>query len=544
MNVINVQEPIVFYKKDRGFWFIECRVKVTSDAGGTSSSSSLRPRSYMPAWGNIRFNKRIDALQGASSWREFVVEALSTRESVAKHCGVAPSNAKTIVDNHHDDRHIIDLNAVEQNTTSIPSAQPHAMHNDGMQEPNLLTFIETKELDTSVADLGATEEEMHDFCASGTFLTRARVESNFGADDDANGGLEYDIDTDGGMDDEERCDYIATAMPLQEAELLAGILLEPSADANNHHRIVASSLPCDEGQRCPGSKRPRRDINSDFMSNWISTINQRSEKRNYEQEIDDLRLEVKNITRELTDARKIASENSRVAFRARQCLAKMLRKEARGARPSGAIPGSDTRNKWLRRHVDKVSNFFETTFGSSIFEIPISGVDGSARSDDDVDEGINMKFLGKLLAALTRKHTGLEPYFLDALAEQRGVNSYKQRLKKTEEITVDAVRTQLTSVAVLLLAHLHCIPCWLPDARECDLMGDCRWGHPSQSCSLSFGYTDVSLASAKKSNCTNTSHNLESWAQKFGERGSAHGLRKSAHRSASILSKERHYLLE
>jgi hypothetical protein len=418
------------------------------------------------------------------------------------------------------------------------------MHNDGMQEPNLLTFIETKELDTSVADLGATEEEMHDFCASGTFLTRARVESNFGADDDANGGLEYDIDTDGGMDDEERCDYIATAMPLQEAELLAGILLEPSADANNHHRIVASSLPCDEGQRCPGSKRPRRDINSDFMSNWISTINQRSEKRNYEQEIDDLRLEVKNITRELTDARKIASENSRVAFRARQCLAKMLRKEARGARPSGAIPGSDTRNKWLRRHVDKVSNFFETTFGSSIFEIPISGVDGSARSDDDVDEGINMKFLGKLLAALTRKHTGLEPYFLDALAEQRGVNSYKQRLKKTEEITVDAVRTQLTSVAVLLLAHLHCIPCWLPDARECDLMGDCRWGHPSQSCSLSFGYTDVSLASAKKSNCTNTSHNLESWAQKFGERGSAHGLRKSAHRSASILSKERHYLLE
>jgi hypothetical protein len=94
-------------------------------------------------------------------------------------------------------------------------------------------------------------------------------------------------------------------------------------------------------------------------------------------------------------------------------------------------------------------------FGKHIMEIPKANVDGIGNSANNVDGNFNMILLGQLLAALTRKHDGLESCFLDALAEQRGVNSYKLRLKKVEQITVDAVQGQLTAVAVLLLAHLR-----------------------------------------------------------------------------------------
>jgi len=46
-------------------------------------------------------------------------------------------------------------------------------------------------------------------------------------------------------------------------------------------------------------------------------------------------------------------------------------------------------------------------------------------------------------------------FFLNAVVElQRGVNAYKHHMKKVEENTVMSIQNQLTSVAVLLLAHL------------------------------------------------------------------------------------------
>jgi len=96
-----------------------------------------------------------------------------------------------------------------------------------------------------------------------------------------------------------------------------------------------------------------------------------------------------------------------------------------------------------------------TTCSPNILEKPKLDVDGVVIGDDDVDAGFNMILLGQFLAALTRKHEGLESCFLDNLAEQCGINSYKRRLKKVEEVTVNAIQTQLTSMAVLLLAHLR-----------------------------------------------------------------------------------------
>jgi hypothetical protein len=60
------------------------------------------------------------------------------------------------------------------------------------------------------------------------------------------------------MVEEELWDYLTPSMPLQDAELLACTLLEPSPEAESH-RIGASYLACDEGKMSPGSKRPRRD---------------------------------------------------------------------------------------------------------------------------------------------------------------------------------------------------------------------------------------------------------------------------------------------
>jgi hypothetical protein len=82
-----------------------------------------------------------------------------------------------------------------------------------------------------------------------------------------------------------------------------------------------------------------------------------------------------------------------------------------------------------------------------------SNVDGVTVVGDD-GGGINLALMGKILAGLTRKHDGLLDNFLDALEEQRGVNGYKKRLKEVEEATIVAVQARLTSVAILLLAHL------------------------------------------------------------------------------------------
>jgi hypothetical protein len=450
MIVNKVLEAKTFiYQKGKGFWFIECRLKVVHDkiavVGGTCSSSTLRAKSYMPEWGNKRYKKKTDALLHASTWRDLVVKVVSTGESVAEHIVGVPA-----IDESIQDQHTMDV-------TTMASSRADALRSDDMQLPNNVACIETKGLDTSVAHLVSTDEEMHDFCDASIFLTRAPIDSGFGAEDNIDWqDQEHAFGNDGGdMDDEERWDYITPTMPLQEAALLARNLLEPSAQVDTH-RAVSSSLACDGGEMSPTNKRARRYSNGGPLPNDLSTNNQGCNNRNQEQEIVDLRLEVEVIKRELSAARMAASKNSLAASRAKQLLAKMNLKRARGARPNKANPDSDTYKKWFRRQVDHISNYLVTTFGRNIVEMPKSGVDDSfGFSADYVDDGINMILLGQFLAALTRKHEGLESCFLDALAEQRGVNAYKQRLKKVEKITVDAVQAQLTSVAVLLLAHLR-----------------------------------------------------------------------------------------
>ena len=448
MNVNKVIEANTFiYQKGKGFWFIECRLKVVhdkSDVGGTCSSSTLRAKSYMPEWGNKRYKKKADALLHASTWRDLVVKALSTGESVVEHiAGVAD------IDESNQRQHTMDV-------TTMSSSRADELRSEYMQLPNNVTNIEAKGLDTFVEHHVSTDEEMHDFCAARKFPTRAPINLGFGAEDNIDWqDQEHDIGNDGGdMDDEERWDYITPTVPLQEAALLAGTLLEPSAYVDTH-RAVSSSLACDEGQRSPTNKRARRYSNGGPLSNDLSTHNQGYINRNQEQEIVDLRLEVEVIKRELTAARKAASENSLAASRAKKLLVKSHRKQVRGARPCKASPDTETFRKWFGRQVESVSSFLVTMFGKHIMEIPKANVDGIGNSANNVDGNFNMILLGQLLAALTRKHDGLESCFLDALAEQRGVNSYKLRLKKVEQITVDAVQGQLTAVAVLLLAHLR-----------------------------------------------------------------------------------------
>jgi hypothetical protein len=147
----------------------------------------------MPAWGNKRFNKRVDALVGASSWRDFVVEALPTRESVVKRYGVIAPIAIKIFDNRHDAPHCIDIDAAENDTITLLSSQLDAMRHDAMPLPSLITSIKTKALDASGANLVATDEEMQYFCASSSFLARALVDSEFGAEEN-NWGREWEKD--------------------------------------------------------------------------------------------------------------------------------------------------------------------------------------------------------------------------------------------------------------------------------------------------------------------------------------------------------------
>ena len=448
MSVNKVIEANIFiYQKGKGFWFIECRLKVVhdkSDVGGTCSSSTLRAKSYMPEWGNKRYKKKADALLHASTWRDLVVKALSTGESVVEYIASVAD-----IDESNQRQLTMDV-------TTMSSLRADALRSDDMQLPNNVTYIEAKGLDTSVEHHVSTDEEMHDFCAARIFPTRAPINFGFGAEDNIDWqDQEHDIGNDGGdMDDEERWDYITPTVPLQEAALLAGTLLEPSAHVDAH-RAVSSSLACDEGQRSPTNKRARRYSNGGPLSNDLSTNSQGYINRNQEQEIVDLRLEVEVIKRELTAARKAASENSLAASRAKKLLVKSHRKQVRGARTCKASPHTETFRKWFGRQVDSVSSFLVTMFGKHIMEIPKANVDGTSNSANYVDGNFNMILLGQLLAALTRKHDGLESCFLDALAEQRGVSSYKLRLKKVEQITVDAVQGQLTFVAVLLLARLR-----------------------------------------------------------------------------------------
>ena len=291
MEVFNVVEPDIYYKKDRGFWFIECRIKVasdTSDVGGRASSSLIRARSYMQEWGNKRYKKRGDALLAISTWMDFVVEALSKRGSVAKHS--ADILATDASGNQH--QTIIDVTM-----QLLPRA--HAMRCDDMQLPNMVTtFRATEELDTSGGSLDATEEEMRDFCASRTFLTGPHVvDSGFEAADDVDDWAHgNDVGSDRDMDDEERMDYIAPTMPHQEALRIA-IALEPATEGDNRRGRASSS--CDERQKSPVSKRARRDFNGGSLTHGLSTTNQGSDNQNLHQDIIDLRLEVKVIKLQL-----------------------------------------------------------------------------------------------------------------------------------------------------------------------------------------------------------------------------------------------------
>ena len=86
MEVFYVLEPNILYKKDRGFWLIECKSKVASDisdVGETTSSSLIR--AWKTGATKDTRKKKVDTLLDTSTWMDFVVEARSKRGIVAKH---------------------------------------------------------------------------------------------------------------------------------------------------------------------------------------------------------------------------------------------------------------------------------------------------------------------------------------------------------------------------------------------------------------------------------------------------------------------------
>ncbi len=115
------------------------------------------------------------------------------------------------------------------------------------------------------------------------------------------------------------------------------------------------------------------------------------------------------------------------------------RKRNARARPSGASPNSDTYRRWFGRRVDTVSTYLKGNFGPTFLSMPssTSNVDEFANVGGNGD-GFNSELLGRIFAELTRRHAGLLASFLDALADQRGVNCYKTRLKEVDEATVFA----------------------------------------------------------------------------------------------------------
>ena len=172
------QIPSFIKKDNRAFWFIDCRLKVVNDtsAGGgmlaSCSWSKFRARSYMPKSSNKRYKKRAYAFIDAPTWRDFVVEAISTRDSVAK-------NSEVLVSFDENNRlgHVIDV-AMQL------LSQSHTMRRDDMHIPNGESYMGTKALDISDAHLVITEAEMHDFCTSAALFTTAPFDYGYGADNE------------------------------------------------------------------------------------------------------------------------------------------------------------------------------------------------------------------------------------------------------------------------------------------------------------------------------------------------------------------------
>jgi hypothetical protein len=125
------------------------------------------------------------------------------------------------------------------------------------------------------------------------------------------------------MDDEERWDYIAPTLPLQEAAYIDSALELTTVELDTHW-LDALSLACDEEQRSPAStKRSRWDFNGGSLSNDLSTINQGLNNRIEDREINDLRLEVDVIKRQLTATRKALWKESLAAAGATKLLVKV-----------------------------------------------------------------------------------------------------------------------------------------------------------------------------------------------------------------------------
>jgi len=176
-----------------------------------------------------------------------------------------------------------------------------------------------------------------------------------------------------------------------------------------------------------------------------------------QQEISRLQLELRQCMREKEEAKALAMKAHTVGIqRKKAChIARCVR---RGTKPSSAQRGSPTYMRWFNRQVDAVSSFIANHFGASIFSLRSSNDNDAGETSIDVsldDSNVfEIRVLGEILAAFTKKHEGLLEVLLDAVSEQRGVNSYKLRLKEVEKAAVDAMEVQLTPVAILLLAHL------------------------------------------------------------------------------------------
>ena len=174
-----------------------------------------------------------------------------------------------------------------------------------------------------------------------------------------------------------------------------------------------------------------------------------------QQEISRLRHELQECKRDKEAAMGVATEASAKAFAAKKAC-KDRQGVRRGTKGSSEPRGSSSYKRWFGRQVDILSKFIGDHFGKSIFSFPSSNAidDGGIIDARDTSNAFDIRDLGGLLAALTKKHEGLLDAFLDAVGDQRGVNSLKLRLVEVEEAAMETMQKQLNSVAVLLIAHL------------------------------------------------------------------------------------------
>ena len=477
-----LQDISVYYHKERRFWYLNSYAKTVDVVTNTYSENVMPSRmikisSYLPSWGSRRYTKKCDALLDLPSWRGVVCEVLSKNYEVLLAGEGISSSTTAIANNSAPPRYFEANNAsndeedfcqqrnvlqmqleeqtrkvssleqqLEENSTTIAFLQhrlDEEMENVAaltlrLAEADCNRFLESLQPNKEAPEAfvafhaATTNEEMQDFIAAlNAHPSRAHRAVPLGDVSHVHGQVaihrhpdmpgEYDA----AFDDDELRDFMADVQeptPLQMLGHQQGIL------EDDRNRSLNKRARHEEQQG--GSQEEAAEATS-------------------------LRLEL-DITKGLLAEMKARESQGRIAVaQARKARGIEMRKRNAKARPSGASPNSETYKRWFARQVASVSTYLQGYFGPTIWSRPssTSRVDGIVDVGDN-GNGFNSVLLGQILAELTRRHDGLLANFLDALEEQRGVNCYKTRLKEVEEATVAVVQGQLTSVAVLLLAHL------------------------------------------------------------------------------------------